>query len=202
MIGDSTIRQWYTHLQKRIACKQTTEGWTNEKWHKASECILKNAGFKMGWYPHSQPFCVVTWEEARYTQISIARRIDDIPNNEYAIVVFQIYMHHLVFHHSVAQGRYAIIRKSVENFLNRNKNSVVLIKGPHTFYDPQISLILNDCYEGLYTKMIYDAFKGLHDRVYLLNNKDATIAAHTRPNHPPQNIVSAMVDQMLNFACK
>ncbi|KAL4222941.1 Neurexophilin and PC-esterase domain [Mactra antiquata] len=203
MIGDSTLRHWYLNLKEQTKCVATTGKWTKMKWHKASECELKDIGFKMGWYPHSQPFCVGnTWENAEHTHISIARRIDNIPDNENAVVVFQLFMHQLAFHHTVAQGRYKLIRKSVERLLRRNKNAVVLIKGPHTFSQTPAAERLNDCYVGLFTKILYDIFKGLHDRVVLLNNQDATIAAHIAWNHPPQNIISAMLEQMFYFACK
>ncbi|XP_045165760.2 NXPE family member 1-like [Mercenaria mercenaria] len=203
LIGDSTIRDWYTAIIRRFKCQPTTEKWLKEKWHKEAECHNKQINFKAGWYPHAQPFFVgQAWDEVRYTLYSTARRIDNMPRNERTIIVLHLYMHMLAFHHSVFKQRMEIIRESVKKFLTYNKQSIVMIKGPHTFEGtPAGGFRLGDYFGYVYSKILYEVFEGLHDRVVLLNNRDTTIAEHEKWNHPPDNIVNAMVDQMLSYAC-
>ncbi|XP_053380195.1 NXPE family member 4-like [Mercenaria mercenaria] len=203
LFGDSTNRQWYTAIMKRFKCPSVTEKWDFEKWHKDAECYNKRINFKAGWYPHAQPFYVGEfWDDAKYTLYSISRRIDNIPRTEHAIVIIHCYLHFVSFHHSVFKQRIEIIRNTVEMFLANNKHSIVMIKAPHTFEDSSAGrLRINDYFGYVYSKILYEEFEGLHDRVVLLNNRDTTIAQHVKWNHPPDNVVNAMIDQMLSFAC-
>ncbi|XP_045179899.2 NXPE family member 1-like isoform X2 [Mercenaria mercenaria] len=203
LIGDSTLRQWYTTILKRFKCQPITEKWENEKWHKEAECYNKLIDFKAGWYPHAQPFYVgPRWDDVRYTLYSTSRRIDNIARNERAIVVIHLYMHMMPFHQSVFKQRMEIIRESVHKFLAYNKQSIVMIKAPHTFKSTPIGdFRLCDYFGYVYSKILYEVFEGLHDRVVLMNNKDLTIAQHVKWNHPPEKIVNAMIDQTLSYVC-
>ncbi|XP_060558851.1 NXPE family member 1-like [Ruditapes philippinarum] len=203
LMGDSTLRAWYASIIKRFKCLPTTEKWQNEKWHKMAECLNKKLSFKAGWYPHAQPFFVGQgWDDVRYTLYSTSRRIDNIPLNERAIIVIQLYLHFVAFHHSVFKERMAIIRRSIERLFLKNKKAIVMIKGPHTFTNtPAGSVRLSDYFGFVYSKIIYEVFDGLLDRIVLLNNKDTTIARHEKWNHPPDDTVNYMIDQMLDYTC-
>ncbi|KAL4218892.1 Neurexophilin [Mactra antiquata] len=202
LIGDSTLRHWYRYILLAMKCTPTTELWTTEKWHKEAECEIKDINFRAGWYPHSQPFFVgIEFDDVKYTLYSVSRRLDDIPSDEDAVVIVQLYMHTLSFHHSVFEERMKRIRRSIEKFLDRNRKSIVMIKGPHTFTSTPASNRLNDYFGFLYNKLLYEIFEGLHDRVVYLNNMDATIALQISFNHPPSFITAAMVKQALSFAC-
>lgn len=203
LIGDSTIRAWYPFIIKRFKCQPTTEKWNTDKWHKPAECYNKDINFKAGWYPHAQPFFLGTaWSDARYTLYSTSRRIDNIPENEHAIVVIHLYMHFIAFHHSVLRDRLKIIRRSVERLFARNKYSIVMIKGPHTFTNTPVGAErLCDYFGYVYSKIMFEEFNGLFHRVILLNNKDATTARHEQWNHPPNDIVNHMIDQMFSYVC-
>jgi hypothetical protein len=204
MIGDSTIRAWYASVIKRFECIPTTEKWEKEKWHKMAECYNKKINFKAGWYPHAQPFYTGSaWGDNRYTLYSTSRHLDNVPPNERAVIVIHLYMHFVAFHHSVFKQRMEIIRRSIEKLFSRNKQAIVMIKGPHTFTNtPDGSVRLSDYFGFVYNKIMYEVFDGLFDRIVLLNNKDTTIARHEKWNHPPDDIVNYMIDQMLSFTCK
>ena len=78
-----------------------------------------------------------------------------------------------------------------------------MIKAPHTFTNTPIGAIrLSDYFGFVYSKIMYEVFDGLFDRVVLLNNRDATTARHEQWNHPPDDIVNYMIDQMLSYACE
>ncbi|XP_053386230.1 NXPE family member 4-like [Mercenaria mercenaria] len=202
VFGDSTSRAWYKTILKRFQCRQTTEKWQFEKWKKDSECYNRQINFKVGWYPQAQPFFARTWDDMRAALYSISGRIDRIPRKERAIIVIHSYMHMVAFHHSVFKQKMEIIRESVDKFLRNNKQSIVMIKAPHTYEDtPAGKYRLSDYFGYVYSKILYEVFEGLHDRVVLLNNRDTTIAQHVEWNHPPKNIINAMIDQMLSYAC-
>ncbi|XP_053392038.1 NXPE family member 4-like [Mercenaria mercenaria] len=204
LFGDSTTRAWYKTIIERFKCKPITEEWHKEKWHKEAECYNKHINFKAGWYPHAQPFLFGNiFEDVRYTLYSTSRRIDNIPRDERAIIVIHLFVHFLVFHHTVFKQRMQIIRKSVESILENNKKSIVMIKGPHTFDGTRFGgYRFCDYFGYLYSKILFEVFEGLHERVVILNNRDTTIAQPLKgDHHPPRNIVDAMVDQMLSYAC-
>jgi hypothetical protein len=204
LLGDSTIRQWYSRVIDRFGCTPTTERWTKERWHKLAECKNQNLSFVAGWYPHSQPFYVSLgdWDFVRYTLYSIARRIDNIHRNENSVVVIHLYMHVVAYHFSVFRERMVIIRRSVERLLKETTTSKVLIKAPHTFRNTSAGpSILSDYFGFVYSHILYEVFDGLHDKVVLLNQRDATTALNVEDKHPPGNVVDAMIDQMLSYAC-
>ncbi|XP_052281253.1 NXPE family member 3-like [Dreissena polymorpha] len=68
-----------------------------------------------------------------YTTVSVARRLDNIKDDEDAVVVIHIYIHLLLYHHSIFERKMRMIRTSVASLLQRNKLAQVVILGPHTF---------------------------------------------------------------------
>ena len=203
LFGDSTTRAWYSKVIQRFKCKHITEKWVKNKWHKMAECYNKEINFTAGWYPHAQPFYVgKQWDDVRYTLQSTSQNIDSIPQNERPIILIHLYMHLLAFHHNVFRERMQIIRQSVERLILRNKHAIIMIKAPHTFMNtPAGSIRLCDYFGFVYSKILYEVFDGLFDRVVLLNNKDTTISKYVKWNHPPEDIVNYMIDQMLSYAC-
>ncbi|XP_052762207.1 NXPE family member 2-like [Mya arenaria] len=203
LLGDSTLRQWFSiDLQKRFNCSISTEAWTNDKWHKPTECTNRISNLTIVWYPHSQPFFVGDgFDKIKYTLKSIARYIDDIEGNENAIVVVHVFCHNIPFHPNVFRIKIQTIRDAVKRLLTRNPIAKVLIKGPHSFKNSPPNPRWNDMFGLVYANILYEEFIELHDKVYYLNNRDATDAQQTEYNHPEEYIVWAMVSQMLTFAC-
>ena len=202
LLGDSTTRHWFQHFfMKRFDCVIITENWHKEKWHKPATCYSKKTNMTVGWFPHSQPFSVMG-DENSYTTFSIARRLDNIGSREQALVVIGMFLHVVPYHHNVYKMKMTIIRASVEALLARNPTIQILIKGPHSYVDtPSGNLRLNDWFGYVFTNILYDVFKGLHDRVIFLNNMDTTDAMRTRWNHPPPTMVETMGEQMLAYVC-
>ncbi|WAR16284.1 NXPE1-like protein [Mya arenaria] len=202
LLGDSTLRQWYlNYVLKNLECQPTSEDWTKVKWLKPATCRNKQLNFSASWFIPSQPIFADD-DENSYTLYSIARHIDDIPDNEETFVVIHLFMHMVPYHHGVFQKRMAIIKRSVEKLLNRNPKAKVFLKAPHTFLDtPWGGARLDDFFGFLYTNILYQTFRGLHDKVVFLNNRDSSDALQLKPNHPPPYVVLAMVDQMFSYAC-
>ena len=193
--GDSTIRQWFTRMQHRYNCKIITETWTTEKWKKDSAAYCPTLNLTMEWIVHSFPGNI---DEKRLHINSIAESMLKFTNNKDAVFVIHLLCHLSAYHHSVLRDRISHIRKSVDTVLKYNKNAKILIKGGHTFADfRQVS----DYYGYVYRTITIEEFEGLYDKVVYLDNKDMTIAKEVKPNHPDNNIVSEMVDQMLSYIC-
>jgi hypothetical protein len=94
------------------------------------------------------------------------------------------------------------IRNSVEKLIQRNEKAKVFIKMPHTYASVhQDNGAINDFSGYIYSGIIVEAFRGLYDKVTVLDNKDATIAVASGGLHPLPYIVSAMVDQMFSYIC-
>ncbi|XP_053404776.1 NXPE family member 1-like isoform X1 [Mercenaria mercenaria] len=170
LLGDSTLRQWYYNIIDRFKSVPSKR----KVIHTQLSYINKGYNTRIIWSPHSMPiFLSFHWSSLRDTLYSISRRIDNIPQEEHAIVVFQIYMHMLRYHHSVFQRRMEIIRNSVEKCLKRNKNIVFMIKSPHTFSEPVFgNPTLGDYPGNVFSYILYKVIQGLHDKVVLLNNRD------------------------------
>ncbi|XP_045199370.2 NXPE family member 1-like [Mercenaria mercenaria] len=199
LLGDSTLRQWYYNIIDRF--KNRPSG--RKVVHTQLSYFNKEYNTRVMWSPHSMPiFLLYQWTSLRDTLYSISRRIDNIPQEEHAVVVFQLYMHMLRYHHSVFQRRMEIIRNSVEKCLKRNKNIVFMIKSPHTFFEPTFdNLALGDYPGNVFSYILYEVFQGLHDKVVLLNNRDISLTYLNKNAHPSESIVNAMVNQMLCHAC-
>ena len=164
LFGDPTVKLWYKYIMDPLACVALTENWTKDKWHKRSACAIKRMNFTMEWIPHAQLFYVGReWDTKRYTTHSIASQIDGLANNANVIVVIHMFSHMTGYHQSVFRDRMRVISKSVHNFLQRNKNVHIFIKGPHTHkYKGSFS-------SYVFRDIIQEEFKDLHDRVVYLN---------------------------------
>ncbi|XP_052765648.1 NXPE family member 4-like [Mya arenaria] len=198
LLGDSTLRHWYEHyVLKILECKPTSEDWTKEKWHKPATCRNDKLNFSAGWFPFSAGN-----DENSYTLYSIARHIDDIPDNEEPLVVVHLFLHMVPYHHSVFQTKMELIRNSVVRLLRRNPNAKVFIKAPHTYLNsPAGRVRLNDFFGYLYTNILYKIFRGFHDKIVFLNNRDSSDSLRLEWNHPPPYVVQAMVEQLFSYAC-
>ena len=202
--GDSTTRQWYQYLLPYLSCEPTTEAWTKLTWHKRSTCRIPSINFTMEWLPHGQPFSVgIHFDVNKYTLNAESNQIDEIRNDVKVVYVIHMFMHKLAFHYSVFTDRMRRISRSVKRLLERNKHAKVLIKGPHTFTSTPVGIQrLSDYFGYLYRDIMYEEFKGLHDRIIYMDQKDMTIAKAVDPNHPPRVVVEQTVHQMFNYICE
>ena len=132
---------------------------------------------------------------------STAQYIDEISENERAIVVVHLYMHVVNFHQSVFELKMKLIVATIENLLKRNPNVKVFVKGPHSYqYGPAGWDRMNDFYGLLYTNILYKLFSRLQDKVIFLNNRDSSEALQCLRNHPPKMVVRGMMEQLLSCA--
>ena len=181
MIGDSTMRQWYSFLERNLSCSRITEKWTISIWHKMTMCSKSSLNLKIQWIPHSQPCFGERWMT---NGKSVSTVMDAIPNNTQVVLVFSNFNHLIRYHYSVFQIRMRKISNSARRLLQRNPNTKIFIKGPHT-YNNKNTMDL-DYYGYLFGHIIYEEFKGLHEKVIFLDQTDMTIATGQKSIHPTQ----------------
>ena len=87
------------------------------------------------------------------------------------------------------------ISNGVRRLLSRNKNAVVLLKGPHTFD----AIMAYNYY--MHRAIMKEAFKGLHDQVVFMEQGDMTIAKGNKDIHPNLRIVREAVRQLIGYIC-
>ena len=202
--GDSTTLAWYKFLQSNLSCSQVSGSWPKNKWHRKNICVIRSINFTMEWLPHGQPFYGGTmWHTNKYTISPIARHINELNSDVRTIIVIHLYIHFTAYHHNIFRDRVRLISKSVRDLFLRNKNATVLIKGPHTYSTTSLgSDCLNDYFGYLYRDILFEEFQGLHDRVIYTDQKDMTIAKCITSHHPPQEVVTESVYQMLSYICE
>lgn len=202
LFGDSTTRQWFRDIVMRYNCTQVTETWPVRKWIRPSTCVNNDVNLTVDMMSHALPLFGI-YDNARLMSWSVPRRIDElIGDNEDVIVILHLYMHVNVFRYDVFQIKIRRIRQSVDRLFARNRLAKVLIKAPHTFKaHPYGPFRISDYFGYLYRYILFQEFSGLHDRIFYLDNKDLTTALQVSPEHPPDNVVSAMVDQMFSYVC-
>jgi len=200
LFGDSTMRQWFENMVGRWKCTYTTERKNYSTWHKRTACANTQYNFTVEWLPHSQPF--YGGDDQRYTTTSIARHLDETGSNDNAIFVLYLYVHMMGYHHSLFRVKIRKIREAVERLLERNNAVKFMLRGPHTFTDPPAwKRRLSDFHALVYKHVLYEEFRGLHDKIIYLDHKDITNAIPIGDPHPPQLVVDAMVDQILDYLC-
>ena len=96
-------------------------------------------------------------------------------NDINAIVVIHLFAHMRKIHVSNYKIKMQFIRASVERLLGRHSNVKVFIKMPHTFTETYNAL--NDFFECIYNKIIFEVFKCLYEKFIALNQRDATMNA-------------------------
>lgn len=200
LTGDSTTRKWYKVLMEQFNCLQVTEKWTTTNWPKRSVCVSTSNNFTLEWCPHALPLFIHTNFDNIY---SIASILDNIKNNTKVVIVINLYLHLLAYHHSVFQNRIRVISKSVANLLQRNVMAEVLVKGFTTFSESPGARFkrFDDYFRHVYKDITYKEFSGLHNKVVYMDQKDMTIAKKMADMHPPVDDVRESIYQMLDYIC-
>lgn len=201
IFGDSTTRQWYLEVLKYVPnCHLTTEPWTKSNWQKFTECLDSTNNITIQWIPHSFSFYYGPRGSWNIQDMkTIPGVIDEVHDDDDVIIVIHMFLHALRYHEDVFRMRMVTIRQSVERLLLRNPTAVVTIKGPHAYV---YMYSLDDFYGYVYRDILFDVFKGLHDRVVYLDYREMCIAKCILDRHPPDDVIREMVRLLLGFSCR
>ena len=196
IFGDSTTRQWYRYMMEHLNCSQITEKWTQKAWHKRTLCYSVAMNFTAEWIPNAQPFYVGnSWDTRKYTTHPIAAYLDEISDNSKLVIVIHIFAHFSNYRSEIFRDRMKAISKSARHALDRNKDIIILVKGPHTYNQ------VRSYYYYHYRVIIKEEFEELYDRVVFMEQGDMTIAKKNSEIHPLLDILKEAIRQLIGYIC-
>ncbi|XP_046368278.2 NXPE family member 3-like [Haliotis rufescens] len=196
ILGDSTVRQFFSNLYERLNMTMVTEKWTVRTWHRYTESQNRDMKFTMSWAPHELP---LYYNGNRASARPLYVNIDDIPSGSNDIVIIHIYVHFRFHHPSVFRESIRRAAQATRRLMRRSPRAVVGIKGTHYFRFSKDEI---DAGFGLvYDAIIREEFSDMFSRVILINEWDLILASDILVLHPPAWLVKLLVDSFLGYAC-
>ncbi|XP_033737448.1 NXPE family member 3-like [Pecten maximus] len=195
MTGDSTTRNWFTPLSRllRLHIMIGEHEIKDKAWQKFAQAENKYKGLSLYWTPHEIPF--FSHEQNKNNFRSVASRIDELPGNKSAIVILHWFGHLTRTTHQQYRDHIRSAKKALHRLLRRSPNSSIFIKGPHSF-TYRIFLEPFDYISRVYQQILYEEFRDLQDKVYYIDQWDATVGNENVGIHPVYPYFNQM---MLNF---
>ncbi|XP_044198791.1 NXPE family member 3-like [Thunnus albacares] len=198
LYGDSTIRQWFEHLNtvlpdlKQFDLHSSVRVGPFMALDYANN-ILVNFRF------HGPPVRSISVPaiELHY----IANELDRLVGGTNTIVVFGIWAHFSTFPIEVYIRRLQSIRRAVVRLLDRAPGTLVLIRtaNPKTM-TLDAALTNSDWYSLQRDKVLRAMFKGLN--VHLLDIWEMVLAHHLPHDlHPPPPIITNIINVVLSYIC-
>ncbi|OWF42628.1 NXPE family member 2 [Mizuhopecten yessoensis] len=201
VLGDSNSRGIYHNLCLKSKSKLLTEHYTKEKpWHKLLKAKNTELNIDLMWAPHNAPFYVGP-HQGLDTMRSVGNWLDRTPNDKPIIVIIHLYYHLSRTTVSVFRALVKDARAGVDRLLSRAPGTSVVIMGPHsiTFRDTLEPLdYLRRCYEEIW----FQEFKGIHDKVFYIDNWDRTVGSENVHLHPPPKTMTDVTEEMLSYICR
>ena len=146
--------------------------------------------------PHAQPFYIGDhWDPRIYTTHPIHAYLNEMSENSKLILVIHIFSHYAYFRSEIYRDRMKLIGRSAKHLLDRNKDAIILVKGPHTSNE------LRSYWYYHYRAIMKKEFEAIHDKVVFMEQGDMTIAKRNRRTHPELDILKEAVRQLIGYAC-
>ncbi|XP_076020553.1 NXPE family member 3-like [Genypterus blacodes] len=199
LLGDSTIRQWFEHLNSALPDLKEIDPQSNRQVGPfMSVDITNNIVVKFSCHAPPIFFGNVHASEVRY----IANQLDGLPGGANTIVVVGILAHFDPFPMEIYIQRLLGIRKAVVRLLKRAPDTLVVLKTANLKANVWIvtTLTNSDWYSMQHDKLLRAVFKGIN--VKLVDAWDMTLA-HYLPHdlHPQPPILKNMIDVLLSYIC-
>ncbi|XP_073687188.1 NXPE family member 3-like isoform X2 [Garra rufa] len=196
MMGDSTTRQWFEYLERKVPGIQRMNLHTRHLGGPLMAVELKN-NIIIHWRPHGVPlrFYKVLITDLHY----IGNDIDNIAGGSHVVVVFTIFAHR-VFHpltfyvHEVAK-----IRQSVVALLRRAPETTVIIKSGNTAGLKNI--FQSDWYALQLNTVMQEMFRDIAGVIYLDVWQMTSCHYLTENIHPAPVIIANEVSMLLSYIC-
>ncbi|XP_046549664.1 NXPE family member 2-like [Haliotis rubra] len=202
MHGDSTLRQWFTYLQKRLTLRLTSEVWHYDQWPYPSTLYSQRYNYAVFWSTHELPFTNTEEFVLRHAHKAAHVYIDELPANNRDIVILHLYLHFTAYPPTLLQTHIQRIVQSVKALLARAPEAKVFVKGPHAFNDNKNNRgVIDDYWGKIYTQIYKKEFKDVQDQVYFLDFWDMTVAAENDDVHPNVTVYDAMIHSLLGYIC-
>ncbi|XP_067438181.1 NXPE family member 3-like isoform X2 [Thunnus thynnus] len=198
LYGDSTIRQWFEHLN--AALPDLKEFNLHNLKQVGPFMALDYANNILVTYRcHGPPirFTNIPTKELRY----IANELDDLVGGINTVVVLGIWAHFSTFPIELYIKRLQSIRRAVVRLLDRAPGTLVIIRTANlkalSLYE---ALTNSDWYSLQCDKVLRAMFKGLN--VHLVDAWEMVLAHHLPHSlHPQPPIIKNMIDVLLSHIC-
>ncbi|XP_076006944.1 NXPE family member 3-like [Genypterus blacodes] len=198
LFGDSTIRQWFLHLNAALPDLKEFDLHSNKQTGPFMSVDITN-NIMVDFRCHAPPIRFGTLEtsEVRY----IANELDGLLGGANTIVVIGIWSHFSTFPMEIYIQRLMSIRKAVVRLLKRAPDTLVVLRTANlkalTLYE---TLTNSDWYSMQRDKLLRAVFKGMN--VKLVDAWDMTLAHYLPHNlHPQPPIIKNMIDVLLSYKC-
>ncbi|KAM9328476.1 NXPE family member 3-like [Pholidichthys leucotaenia] len=198
LYGDSTVRQWFEHLNNVLP--DLKEFNLHGPIKVGPYIALDYANNIMVTYRcHGPPisFTIVPTSELWY----VANELERVVGGTNTVVVIGVWSHFGPFPIKVYIRRLQSIRRAVVRLLSRAPDTVVIIRtaNPRAM-TLRITLTNSDWYTLQRDKVLRAVFKGLN--VHLVDAWEMVLAHHLPHGiHPPTPIIKNMIDVVLSYIC-
>ncbi|XP_060555984.1 NXPE family member 2-like [Ruditapes philippinarum] len=207
--GDSTLHQWYLFIKKHLQAESEHAcTWSMGNWRYPETCNFYKYNITISFQGHNIPISIYT-KKNLYNVFKINSFEKFINSksgkNRNLVLVLHLYAHLQQYNHNFFSAHILEIRKGLERIFKREPNIKVFIKLPHAYRkveDRKWKLRRNDYIGVVFTNILRNTFKGLFNRITVLDQKDATIAERNLDLHPSKTIVREMVYQFISYACE
>ncbi|KAI9532374.1 hypothetical protein NQZ68_032572 [Dissostichus eleginoides] len=196
LYGDSTIRQWFEFLSKKIPGQFNLHMDVNAGPHM----LVNHAdNILMTWRCHAPPLSTATVlvRQLRY----IANELDGLIGGADTVVVIGVWAHFGPLPIEIYIRRMLSIRSAVQRLLDRAPNTVVIMRsGAPRDMTLYMSQSYSDWYSMQIDRVLRSLFKGVN--VHWVDAWEMVVANDLDHNiHPLPPIIKNMVDVLLTHVC-
>ncbi|XP_036404487.1 NXPE family member 3-like [Megalops cyprinoides] len=194
MMGDSTLRQWFSYLTSTVPTLKSLNLHTSAK-SGPLQAVDPENNIVLVWRAHGLPLRtdLTPLSDLHY----IGRELDGLAGGPHTVVVFNIWAHFTTYPLAVYAHRLATIRRAVQDLLRRAPRTLVVIKSANTGYKDVYG---SDWLSWQLDLMLRAMFRGLP--VVLIDAWQMTSCHYSPDNiHPPQVVIKNEVDLFLSFVC-
>ncbi|XP_028256508.1 NXPE family member 3-like isoform X2 [Parambassis ranga] len=198
LYGDSTIRQWFEHLNKELPDLKEFNLHNHKQVGPLMALDYAN-NILVTYRCHGPPlrFAKVPTSELHY----IANELDSVIGGSNTVVVLGIWSHFSTFPIEVYIHRLQSIRKAVMRLLSRAPDTLVVVRTANLKALTLYETLTNSDWYSLQRDMVLRAvFKGIN--VHLVDAWEMGLAHHLPHSlHPQPPIIKNMIDVLLSYIC-
>nr|XP_055052920.1 NXPE family member 3-like [Misgurnus anguillicaudatus] len=194
MMGDSTMRQWFEFLLKRVPTLKQMN--LHVEYHAGPLIAVDvDNNIDLHWRSHGLPL------RSRKTEVSnlhyVSNEIDELTGGSHTVIVFNLGPHFTTFPLDFFTHRVLRIRKAVLDLLQRAPDTTVIIKTVNTGYKDVFG---SDWFSLQLDRILRWAFQDVS--VYILDVWQMTACHYNKENiHPAPVIIKNEMDIFLSFIC-
>ncbi|KAJ7304989.1 hypothetical protein JRQ81_010729 [Phrynocephalus forsythii] len=197
LLGDSTGRQWFEYLTRRVTSLRNVDSHGSGK-HRNLIAVDLARNIQIQWKKHHHP--LVTASEYSVTDHNyIAQEIDSMAGGKDMAVVIAIGQHFRPFPIELFLRRAINVRSALQRLLLRSPDTKVVLKGENIReldVDQERFSDFHGYVQYLAAKEIFQDLKGV-----FIDAWDMTVAYGTNNVHPPDHVVWNEINMFFNYIC-